>query len=98
MDTSQLLDLFSVEKEKTAKAVSGNAESGDSKSSMKAIMEDLGELWDETQYENEYNLDSFIQSMNPKWNSRFFIRNQLVKNDKIELLLRCFFCAFNCAA
>ena len=65
MDTSQLLDLFSVEKEKFAKAKS-TEDSSNKKSSMKSILEDLGELWDETQYDHEYNLDSFIQSLNTK--------------------------------
>ena len=65
MDTSQLLDLFSVEKEKFAKAKS-TEDSSNKKSSMKSILEDLGELWDENQYDNEYNLDSFIQSLNTK--------------------------------
>ena len=66
MDTSQLLDLFSVEKEKLAPKSKGSEDSGSRKSSMKSILEDLGELWDETQYDNEYNLDSFIQSLNTK--------------------------------
>ena len=65
MDTSQLLDLFSVENEKYSKA-KGIDESNDKKASVKAILEDLGELWDETQYQTEYNLDSFIQSLNNK--------------------------------
>ena len=65
MDTSQLLDLFSVEKEKFVKA--SNTEDGSKKkASMKSILEDLGELWDDTQYDNEYNLDSFIQSLDKK--------------------------------
>lgn len=68
MDTSQLLDLFSVEKEKSANPKSSQDDNSDKKASMKAILEDIGELWDETQYENEYNLDSFIQSLNTKWN------------------------------
>jgi len=66
MDTSQLLDLFSVEKEKFAPKSKGLEDSSNRKSSMKSILEDLGELWDETQYDNEYNLDSFIQSLNTK--------------------------------
>jgi len=26
-------------------------------------MEDLGDLWDQNQYDDEYNLDNFIQSL-----------------------------------
>ena len=65
MDTSQLLDLFSVEKDKMAQKEQANRDTS-TKLSMKAIIEDLGELWDESQYENEYNLDSFIQSLKTK--------------------------------
>ena len=65
MDTSQLLDLFSVEKDKMAQKEQANRDAN-TKMSMKAIIEDLGELWDESQYENEYNLDSFIQSLKTK--------------------------------
>ena len=27
------------------------------------MMEDLGELWDQNQYDDEYNLDNFMQSL-----------------------------------
>lgn len=29
----------------------------------KGFLDDLGELWDETQYEEEYNLDNFLATM-----------------------------------
>lgn len=29
----------------------------------KGVLDDLSELWDEKQYEEEYNLDSFLASM-----------------------------------
>ncbi|KAK4921980.1 TATA-binding protein-associated factor mot1, partial [Elasticomyces elasticus] len=29
----------------------------------KGFLDELGELWDETQYEEEYNLDSFLATM-----------------------------------
>lgn len=31
--------------------------------SMKAVLDNLPELWDSTQYEDEYNLDSFVRSL-----------------------------------
>ena len=65
MDTGQLLDLFSVEKERKNK--DSSAESGvqgtQSNKGLKSVLENLGELWDENQYEAEYNLDSFIESL-----------------------------------
>ena len=33
-------------------------------SGKKGWLDDLGELWDERQYEEEYNLDSFLATMN----------------------------------
>lgn len=33
------------------------------KSSVKAILENLGELWDQQQYDTEYNLDNFMHSL-----------------------------------
>eukprot|EP00795_Rhopilema_esculentum_P009364 gene9364-17069_t len=64
MDTSQLLDLFSVKKGKSEEKKEG--QDANKRTSMKVLLEDIGELWDERQYENEYNLDSFIESLNTK--------------------------------
>ncbi len=61
MDTSQLLDLFAVEDGKQAKKEENS--SGKKKESLKNILEDLDELWDEKQYQNEYDLDNFMQSL-----------------------------------
>ena len=36
---------------------------GDQKMSTKNVLESLEGLWDEKQYEEEYNLDSFISSL-----------------------------------
>ena len=61
MDTSQVLDLFTVDsgREDTKKA----SESSRKSVSMKDILENAGELWDEKQYDNEYNLDNFLGSL-----------------------------------
>ncbi|KAF8001682.1 hypothetical protein HF325_004183 [Metschnikowia pulcherrima] len=69
MDTNQLLDLFDVDENATK--VDSNGEKKD-----KNIQEDLtgglvpsdavgelGQLWDESQYEDEYNLDNFIKTL-----------------------------------
>jgi len=63
MDTGQLLDLFSVDKEKRNEKTSAQQQSEGGKTSLKAMVDNLGELWDEEQYETEYNLDNFISSL-----------------------------------
>ncbi|XP_051883424.1 TATA-binding protein-associated factor 172 isoform X1 [Pristis pectinata] len=59
MGTDQLLDLFTLDKDGQENKGSGSTE----KSSVKAILENLGELWDQQQYDTEYNLDSFMHSL-----------------------------------
>ena len=65
MDTGQLLDLFSVDQEKKREKPSAQQSNATGKTSLKTMIENLGELWDEEQYETEYNLDNFIGSL--KW-------------------------------
>jgi TATA-binding protein-associated factor len=77
MDTNQLLDLFDVEQsgqQEQSEEIEGEA---DSKTNSKediinesgltgkagAVIGELGELWDQSQYDEEYNLDSFIKSL-----------------------------------
>lgn len=33
------------------------------KASMKSVLDGLGELWDQQQYDTEYNLDTFMHSL-----------------------------------
>ncbi|KAI8338754.1 hypothetical protein BC941DRAFT_469857 [Chlamydoabsidia padenii] len=67
MDTDQILDLFHVEdgKKKKTKAIGDDtttvATAG--MGNAKAVLEDLESLWDEKDYEEEYNIDSFISSL-----------------------------------
>ena len=75
MDTHQLLDLFQVE-DKTIKS-SGAGEKSSSVSlasanvpsstgagtSLKGVLEDLDELWSAQDYQEEYNVDAFVQSL-----------------------------------
>ena len=65
MGTDQLLDLFTLDDRKKGEAVASQPPSEiiSKKDSIKTILENLGNLWDETQYENEYNLDNFIKSL-----------------------------------
>lgn len=72
MDTDQLLDLFDVPEQ--GAGANGATTGGDDdlvdetgqikgKSGAPNPIAELGELWDEKEYEEEYNLDSFIQSL-----------------------------------
>ena len=63
MATDQLLDLFSLDE--TAEVLDNDDEDDDSakgKSSMKTILENLPELWDDSQYTSEYDLEAYGSS------------------------------------
>lgn len=47
--------------EKSEKGDQSPSTSG--KTSMKSVLEGLGELWDQQQYDTEYNLDNFMHSL-----------------------------------
>ncbi|KAL4911511.1 hypothetical protein BDW74DRAFT_9073 [Aspergillus multicolor] len=73
MDTDQLLDLFNLGE--TAENAEKPTETGGKEVDMvdidgelkekgkKGWLDDLGELWDDRQYQEEYNLDSFLSTM-----------------------------------
>jgi len=77
MDTDQLLDLFNLGEtaENAEKPSADSATAAGNEVDMvdidgevkekgkKGWLDDLGELWDERQYQEEYNLDSFLASM-----------------------------------
>ncbi|KAJ2081619.1 TATA-binding protein-associated factor mot1 [Coemansia sp. RSA 988] len=67
MNTDQLLDLFDCQpttKKSTASSATENQqEDGSGSKSISKAMEGLEELWDSSQYENEYNLDTFISTL-----------------------------------
>lgn len=68
MSTDQLLDLFTLDdrsKGMSAAPVVSELQSlaAGGKQNMKAMLESLEELWDEKQYEAEYNLDTFMKSL-----------------------------------
>lgn len=70
MDTSQLLDLFNyntgpahgTKHETAAESDSVAAANGAQNKGIGALLNSLGELWDESQYE-EYDLNSFIKTL-----------------------------------
>ncbi|MEE6485729.1 hypothetical protein FKM82_014380 [Ascaphus truei] len=59
MGTDQLLDLFTLDKD--GKFEKSDPASG--KTSMKSILDNLGELWNQEQYDSEYSLDNFMHSL-----------------------------------
>nr|XP_020482463.2 TATA-binding protein-associated factor 172-like [Labrus bergylta] len=59
MGTDQLLNLFTLDKGEKAE----QSASTSGKSSMKSVLDGLGELWDQQQYDSEYNLDTFMHSL-----------------------------------
>lgn len=67
MGTDQILDLFNlgetghVEKPASEEAVM-DIDGSPLKKGTKGILDDLGELWDETQYD-EYDLNNFIATL-----------------------------------
>ncbi|KAI8639842.1 hypothetical protein BD408DRAFT_371118 [Parasitella parasitica] len=67
MDTDQILDLFNVgndiESSSKKKPKNNNADT-EGLGNAKAVLENLETLWDEKDYEEEYNIDSFISSLN----------------------------------
>ena len=76
MDTDQLLDLFNLgETSENAKKLNQDSGLGANEVDMididgevkekgkKGWLDELGELWDDRQYQEEYNLDSFLAAM-----------------------------------
>ena len=72
METDQILDLFNLGE--TADGIDKGGGDGEDEEMVdvmgevkekgkKGLLDDLGELWDEKQYEEEYNLDSFLATM-----------------------------------
>jgi TATA-binding protein-associated factor len=70
MNTDQILDLFNVKDggSASAKATGGqegeiDAEGNVIKKGGKNILEDLHELWDEKEYEEEYDMGDYLSSL-----------------------------------
>lgn len=73
METDQILDLFNLGETSDIGGEGGasgkdedmvDLETGEvKKKGEKGWLEDVGELWDERQYEEEFNLDSFVQNL-----------------------------------
>lgn len=72
MGTEQLLDLFQYESKQQTKAVddesttsttSGREETASNSTSYKQLIDELPDIWNEDQYDNEYDLTEFINSL-----------------------------------
>ena len=59
MATDQLLDLFSLEEVAENLEDENPEKSGKSGKGIKALLENLPELWDDSQYSSEYDLESY---------------------------------------
>ena len=69
MGTDQLLDLFELDdKKKGQSSAPSVSQSEDKKETAKSILEGLGDLWDQDQYESEYDINAFMTSL-AKWQS-----------------------------
>ncbi|XP_072292356.1 TATA-binding protein-associated factor 172 [Eucyclogobius newberryi] len=62
MGTDQLLNLFTLDKDEKVEK-SAPCPSTSAKPSVSSVLDGLGELWDQQQYDTEYNLDSFMHSL-----------------------------------
>ncbi|KAM9476591.1 TATA-binding protein-associated factor 172 isoform 2-T2 [Clarias gariepinus] len=66
MGTDQLLNLFTLDKDNKvdkSEMASSSSSSSSGKGSIKSVLDGLGELWDQQQYEAEYDLDNFMLSL-----------------------------------
>ena len=70
MNTDQILDLFNVKDAGTSNSKAGggqegavDAEGNPVKKGGKNVLEDLSELWDEKEYEEEYDMGDYLSSL-----------------------------------
>lgn len=71
MDTDQILDLFDIDESAPGDAVGGAGREEDAvdatgevrEKGKKNMFDDLGELWDENQYKEEFDLEGFLKGM-----------------------------------
>lgn len=68
METDQLLDLFNIGDAGVMEKESAEEDMVDVngqviKKGTKGVLDDLGELWDDSQYTDEYDLNNFIATL-----------------------------------
>ncbi|KAI5723904.1 hypothetical protein M8J76_012544 [Diaphorina citri] len=62
MATGKILDLFCLDGQDSRQEAGS---SGTNPGGLKGLLDTLPELWDEREYEEEYDLSNFVQSLNP---------------------------------
>lgn len=63
MATEQLFDLFNLSDDKSKTDKSSHEKNTGSGTSVKQVLENLPELWEDKQYEEEYDLTQFLQTL-----------------------------------
>ncbi|GAB0093033.1 TATA-binding protein-associated factor 172 [Sergentomyia squamirostris] len=63
MGTDQLLDLFKLTDQQSASSSHGDKKSTADRASMKTVLETLPELWEDREYEEEYDLTQFLDKL-----------------------------------
>ena len=64
MATDQLLDLFELSSaNKTGDNSSASTSTSGKNMSVKVMLDSLPELWDTQQYDNQYDMDNFLDSL-----------------------------------
>jgi TATA-binding protein-associated factor len=64
MGTDQLLDLFTLEdKKKGESSAPSDSKISEKKETVKSILEGLGDLWEDDQYQSEYDMKNFMKSL-----------------------------------
>lgn len=61
MGTDQLLDLFHLDNKGIRPSASSSDPNGPA--TMKTILENLPDLWDDQQYETEYDMANFVKNL-----------------------------------
>lgn len=63
MATEHLFDLFNLSDDKSKADKSSEGQNNGSGTSVKRVLENLPELWEDKQYEEEYDLTQFLQTL-----------------------------------
>ena len=90
MGTDQMLDLFSIDEGKKGQSAAPSGSQSDQsqgkRDTVKSVLEGLGDLWDENQYEAEYDMSSFMKSL-AKWFKHFSVFKSEGKRETVKSVL-----------
>ena len=62
MATDQLFDLFSLDDDEDDETTNEANKGGQTRGGVKALLENLPELWDDSQYSAEYDLEAYASN------------------------------------